>query len=142
MWKFVALLIVAWLVLMPPFFTEGACTAELTAESDRINADADTLTSSGVAVEYWRRRSIPQVLVSREQCLRVKPRFITECSDGPLVYAKVPVRNKICRIYRDDEIKVQLQFDDLDHLMRIRTEMSPYKSLPIPFTSKTIHWGR
>ncbi|MEZ5566629.1 MAG: hypothetical protein R3F24_14480 [Gammaproteobacteria bacterium] len=142
MWKFFALLIVVWLGLMPPFFTEGACNAELKTESDRINADADTLTSSAVAVQYWKRRSIPQVLVSREQCLRVKPRYLTECGGGPLVYARIPVKNKICRIYRDDEIKVRLQFDYLDRLTHITAEMSPYKSLPIPFTGKTIHWAR
>lgn len=142
MWKVFALVIVVWLSLMPPFFTEGACTGELKKESDRVNADAGRLTSSGVAVKYWRNRSVPLVLVSSDQCQRVKPRFVTYCGDGPLVFAKIPVKNKICRLYRDDEIRVQLQFDNLDHLTRITTEMSPYKSLPIPFTGKTIHWGR
>ena len=141
MWKAFALLIAVWLVITPPFFTDGACSAELKAESDRVNDDADGLTSSRVAVEYWRNRSVPLQIISREQCLRVKPRFLAECGDGPLVLAKVPVKNRVCRIYLDDEIKVQLQFDERDHLTRIKTEMSPYRSLPVPFTGKTIHWG-
>lgn len=142
MWKFYALLVVGWLSLIPPLFTDGDCTAELKAESDRINADAETLTFPDRAVEYWRKRSVPLIRISRDQCLRVKPRFLSDCGAGPLVYAKVPVRNKVCRLYRDDEIKVQLQFDNRDYLTRVAIDMNPYRSLPIPFTGKTIHWGR
>jgi hypothetical protein len=56
--------------------------------------------------------------------------------------AKVPVGNVVCRVYRDDEIRVWLHYDSRDRLSRMQVEMSPFKSLPIPFTDTRIHWAR
>lgn len=56
--------------------------------------------------------------------------------------ARVPVKDRICSIYRDDEIRVQLHYDEHDRLSRLEADMSPFKSLPIPFMNTTIHWAR
>jgi len=67
--------------------------------------------------------------------------FEAEASrDGPLLVARVPVANAVCRLYRDDEIRVQLQYDDRGRLGRAQADMNPYRSLPIQ--GHTIHWGR
>ena len=58
------------------------------------------------------------------------------------MYARVPVKNQLCRLYRDSEVKVQLQYDERGSLLRMATDMDPYKSLPIPFVGITLHWAR
>lgn len=142
MWKFFVAVAAIWLALLPPFFTDGACTAELEAASAAVDANADSWTSAQLAAAYWQKQAVPVSVISVERCQKVKPRFLSACGDGPLVVASIPVSNRICRIYRDDEISVRLQFDELERLRRITTEMSPYKSLPIPFTTITLHWAR
>ena len=52
------------------------------------------------------------------------------------------MKNTICRVYRDDEIRVQLQYDDRGRLDCVQTDMSPFHSLPVPFLDYTIHWAR
>jgi hypothetical protein len=37
MWRTYALIELVWAVLMPPFFTGGACTAQFDEEADRLN---------------------------------------------------------------------------------------------------------
>jgi hypothetical protein len=140
--RFLAVVAVAWLALMPPLFTGGACTREFEEESARIGKDAKSIASPTLASGYWTERNIPYSVVSREQCRRAKPRFLQNCGEGPLVYARVPVTNTICSLYRDSEILVQLQYNDRNRLARTQVDMSPYKSLPIPFTGVTLHWAR
>jgi hypothetical protein len=81
-------------------------------------------------------------VLSVDECRHRKPRNLSRCGDGPLVIAKVPVKNLICRIYRDDEIAVMLQYNARYRLVREELEMLPYKTLPIPLTKGVIHWGR
>ena len=64
------------------------------------------------------------------------------CGSGALVYAVVPVNNRICSFYRDDGIKVQLHYDERDRLIRMVTDMNPFKSLRLPFVGVTVHWGK
>ena len=142
MWRIYAAIALAWLLLMPPLFTGGDCTAEFDAEAARIEADMPRIRTYDAAMQYWGERHQPVAVVTPDDCRRAKPRFLSSCGSGPLVYAKVPVRNTICRIYRDPEIKVQLHYDEHGRLMRIATDMDPFKSLPIPFTHTTIHWAR
>ena len=132
----------AWAALMPPLFTNGSCTAEFEQESSTLDHDRDSLRSAPLADAYWRQRSIPHAVMSVDQCRGHKPRNLDRCGDGPLVIAKIPVKHAICRIYRDDEITVWLQYDARDRLARQQLEMNPYKSLPIPFTNAAIHWAR
>jgi hypothetical protein len=39
-------------------------------------------------------------------------------------------------------VRVQLQYDERDRLVRVATDMSPFKSLPLPFIGVTLHWAR
>ena len=133
---------ILWVALAPPLFTKGACTAEFEWESARLATDQKSLRSSVMADAYWRERSVPHVILGVEQCRKAKPRFLARCGDGPLLIAKVPVKDTICRIYRDDEIRVVLQYDDRDRLSRLQVDMNPFKSLPIPFTGLMLHWAR
>jgi len=140
--RVLAVVALAWLVLLPPLFTGGACTREFDAEGARIERDRQSLASPDLAAGYWGTRGIPYSVVSREQCRRSKPRFAQGCGDGPLVYARVPVGNPICGLYRDREILVQLQYDGRNRLARTQVDMNPFKSLPIPFTGRALHWAR
>jgi hypothetical protein len=133
---------VIWLALMPPLFTNGACTAEFDAENSRIAADMASLKTSVGADSYYSTRGVPHAVLSVDECRHRKPRNLSRCGDGPLVIAKVPVKNLVCRIYRDDEIAVMLQYDVRDRLVREELEMQPYKTLPIPLTTAAIHWAR
>jgi hypothetical protein len=54
----------------------------------------------------------------------------------------VPVRNEICRVYRDDSVLVQLRYDARNRLARTQVDMAPFKSLPIPFMHAAIDWAR
>jgi hypothetical protein len=51
------------------------------------------------------------------------------------------VQDRICRIYRDDTTKVQLQHDERDRLRTIISDMAPYRSLPLPWGAY-LHWAR
>ena len=139
-WKLGLLVGVAWAALMPPLFTQGACTAEFDAENARLEKDGDRLKSSTLADAYWRSRGVPHVVMSPDECRHRKPRNLDRCENGPLVIAKVPVGNLICRVYRDDEIAVWLQYDARDRLEREQVDMSPYKSLPV--LGWKIDWAR
>src|SRR5216117_1729692 len=86
--------------------------------------------------------ALPISVVSAEQCRRAKPRFVAACGSGVLVHVVVPVQNRICRFYRDDEIRVQLQYDDRNRLARMVTEMNPFRSLPLPWLGFALHWAR
>ena len=46
------------------------------------------------------------------------------------------------RIYRDDSILVQLQYDRRERLARTQVDMASFKSLPIPFTHAAIDWAK
>ena len=142
MWRLAVLLALGWAAILPPLFTRGACTAEFEAESRRIDADRAGLPDPARAEDYWRKRAIAFYFVSNESCRRSRPRFVVECGGGPLIYARVPVRNEVCRVYRDDSILVQLQYDSRNRLARTQVDMAPFKSLPIPFMHTAIDWAK
>lgn len=142
MWRFYLAVALVWVALAPPFFTGGACTAEFNQENARLLHDGKALRSPESARDYFRQRGAAVSLVPNEQCRASKPRFLDRCGSGPFVYAKLPVQNKICSIYRDSSIQVLVQYDDKGFATRLNTDMAPFKSLPIPFTHTAIHWGR
>ena len=135
------LLVVVWLALMPPLFTNGACTNEFDAEATRIGRDVAKLSSPEAASRYWSSRNVSHSVVPVEQCRRAKPRWLQSCGGGPIVHAKVPVTNAVCGIYRDDEIRVRLFYDERDRLVQTQFDMNPYKSLPLA-GGVTLHWAR
>ncbi|MGE5615463.1 MAG: hypothetical protein ACM3X5_00965 [Bacillota bacterium] len=142
MLRIFAVVAIVWLVLLPPLFTGGDCTRELDAETKRISDDGARLRTPSLGRAYWNERSVPFSFLSDVQCRHSRPRYIDSCSRGPLIIAHVPVKNTVCRLYRDDEIRVQLYYDERDRLERLQLDMNPYKSLPIPFLGYTLHWGR
>ena len=139
--KIVLLVIVVWLALMPPLFTGGACTGEFDAESARVVADVKNLGSPDAASRYWSARNVPHSVVSVDQCRRAKPRWLQSCGGGPIVHARVPVKNAVCSLYRDGEIRVRLFYDERDRLAQTQFDMNPYKSLPL-VGGTTLHWAR
>ncbi len=141
MLKIALALVVAWLALMPPLFTDGACTKEFDTETARFAKDMAQLGSPEAAARYWSGRGVPHTVVSVEQCRRAKPRWLQSCGGGPIVHARVPVGNAVCAIYRDDEIRVRLFYDERGRLGQTQFDMNPYKSLPL-VAGVTLHWAR
>jgi protein-arginine kinase len=45
-------------------------------------------------------------------------------------------------LYRDESITVQLGYDDHGRLQRVETDMTPFKSLQLPFISETLYWAK
>jgi len=138
--KFLALVAIAWLLLMPPLFTGGDCTREFDAEQARIERERTAVRGVKQAVAYWNARGIVPRVMTVDQCRRAKPRDLQSCGSGPFVQAPVPVRNLVCRIYRDDEIRVRFFFDERDRMERVTVDMNPFYTLPIP--GFPIHWAR
>ena len=136
-----AFIALTWLVLLPPLFTGGECTREFDAEQARIDRERAGIRASSQAVAYWNARGIAPRVMSVDQCRRAKPRDLERCGSGPLVQVTVPVKNAICRLYRDDEIRVRFFFDEHDRLSQTSVEMKPFYSLPLPGVG-TIHWAR
>ena len=142
MLKILALVAAVWLVLLPPLFTGGECTREFDAEAARIEADRPKMATAPQAREYFAQRGAEQRLLSLEQCRRARLKFLGQCGPGAAIYASVPVKNTICRIYRDDAVTVQLHFTEKDRLARVQVDMAPYRTLPLPFLDTAIHWAR
>jgi hypothetical protein len=138
--RVVAVVVLVWILLLPPLFTDGACTAEFERETARIEADRKAISTPERAAAYFRDRGIPYSVYSLSQCRRAKPRSVMNCGDGPLVFAKAPVKNLVCSVYRDDDVRIHLHYDDRDRLARVAIDMNPYKSLPLP--GFVIHWAR
>jgi hypothetical protein len=133
---------VLWAVLLPPFFTDGACTAELDAKSKELASSQPLLATPQLAQRYWSKRGISMDLYSPDQRARNTPPFVQRCGPGVLAYAVVPVHHSVCRIYRDDGIAAQLHYDRLGYLTRIVTDMNPFKMLPLPLLGATLYWAR
>jgi hypothetical protein len=93
------------------------------------------------AVAYWNGRGIAPLVMSVDQCRRAKPRDLASCGSGPIVQARVPVRNLVCKVYRDDEIRVRFFYDEQDRLSQVSVDMKPFYSLPIPGMG-AVHWAR
>jgi len=90
------LLIIAlfWAVTLPPFFTDGACTAEFDQVSRQIQDNKAALASPLSAQQYWYSRHVPVQVISADQCRISRPRFVEECALGDLLYAGFPSKTK------------------------------------------------
>ena len=139
--KVIALVAVIWLLLMPPLFTAGECTREFDEEQARIEQDRRAIRGMNQAVAYWNGRGIAPRVMTVDQCRRAKPRDLASCGSGPIVQARVPVKNLICKVYRDDEVRVRFFYDEHDRLSQVSVDMKPFYSLPIPGLA-TVHWAR
>ena len=101
---------------MPPLFTNGACTAEFEAIYTSLNYDKSKIKNTKAVTDYIDSQKVDATTISAEQCREVKPRFLARCESGDLYYLRIPISNKICRIYRDDNVKVQLQYNEKGQL--------------------------
>jgi hypothetical protein len=72
--KFLALVALIWLVLLPPLFTDGGCTREFEDEQARIGQDLAKFRNANRALAYWKERGIVPRMVSVDNCRRAKPR--------------------------------------------------------------------
>jgi hypothetical protein len=140
--KIILVVVIVWLILMPPLFTKGACTAEFDQVSTQLEANKKELATSARAQIYWSSRQVSMQVISAKQCRAVRPRFVDDCGSGDLIYVEVPVKNRVCHYYRDSAIRVQLQYDGNGRLEGELVEMNPFKFLALPWINKTFYWGR
>src|SRR5579871_1947699 len=131
-----------WLALLPPLFTHGACDAEFDQEVGMVAASHDAFATPDLAKGCWDSQSVPASILTVDQCRHWFLKFVDNCGPGVLVYAAVPVRNRICHFYRDDSITVQLDYDMRNHLARVETDMKPFRSLTLPYVDRTFYWGK
>jgi hypothetical protein len=138
------LLIVAlfWAAILPPFFTDGACTAEFNKVSRQIGDNEAAFASPASALQYWQSQNLPVQVVTSERCHVSRPRFVDVCGPGDLLYVKIPIQNKICRYYRDSSVRVQFQYDGGGRLRQFDAEMDPYKYFSIPWTGIKFYWAK
>jgi hypothetical protein len=139
--RLLALVALIWLLLLPPLFTGGDCTREFDEEQARIDRERTGIRGMSQAVAYWNGRGIAPRDMSEDQSRRAKPRDLASCGSGPIVQARVPVNNLVCKVYRDDEIRVRFFYDEHDRLSQTSVDMKPFYSLPLPGAA-TIHWAR
>jgi hypothetical protein len=130
-----------WLALLPPLFTGGACTAEYEAASSLISRQSAVSNPASALSWLQSQPTVQAQLLTPEDCAKSKPRFLSQCPSGALVMAEVPVRNSVCRLYRDSETRIRLQYDRRGQLIRTLSEMKPYKFLPLPWGGQ-IDWAR
>jgi hypothetical protein len=131
-----------WLALMPPFFTNGACTAEFNKVARQIQDNKPSLASSASAQEYWHSVHVPAELITAAKCRISRPRFVDSCGPGDLLLVTVPIQNKICHFYRDSDVRVQLQYDDHGRLRQLQADMKPFKFLSFPWLGLKLYWGK
>lgn len=135
------LLAIVWLALLPPLFTGGACSAEFDQANQWLETNRRALSTPDLASQLLQTRGAKVVVTTAAQCRVSKPRQVRQCDFGTLVRADLPVQDQICKLYRDDSVKITLHYDDKARLARIATDMAPYKSLPLP-GGHLIHWAR
>jgi hypothetical protein len=137
-----AAIAVLWLALMPPFFADGACTGEFDAVARQIQEHKPSFASLASAREYWNSVHIPVQTISADQCRIAKPRFVDSCGRGDLLYIAVPIQNKVCRLYRDSAVRIQLHYDDHGRLRQLQADMKPFNYFSIPGLGVTLYWAK
>lgn len=133
---------VVWLALMPPFFTDGACTAEFDQVARQIQDNRPALASSASAQAYWNSVHVQAQLITAAGCRTTRPRFVDSCGPGDLLYVAVPIQNKICHFYRDSDVRVQFQYDDRGRLRQLQADMKPFKFFSLPWLGLELYWGK
>lgn len=140
----VTILLIAGAVIavLPPFFTHGACTAEFDAASSALERQRSELGNLTHAQAYLASHAIPYKVLTAARCASWPPREVVVCPGGPLLLVALPVRNRICRYYRDDSIRLQLGFNASLQLVRIQSDMSPYRMLKLPMFGLEVDWAK
>lgn len=138
---FLAIVVLSWLAILPPFFTDGKCTDEFEAASTRFETHKSEISKLVTAKKWLTTSEDNYSEITQPSCRAARPRFIAACSSGSILYVVVPVKDRICSLYRDDATRVQLHYDDKGNLSKILSDMAPFKSLPLP-GGGAIHWSK
>lgn len=135
---FIALLIVAAIgASIPPFLTDGACTAEFDAVGDRLEHARPQLLTLPRAQAFLKAQGMTFEALTPERCSSWHPRDLAvECPGGMLLVGLVPVTNKVCHYYRDDNVLFQIAFNPRQQLIHIQTDMKPYTIVHTPWGSE------
>lgn len=94
------------------------------------------------AQSFLASKAMPYQILSAEHCEASAPAEVDVCPGGPLLLVALPVKNRVCRFYRDRSIRVQLGFNSAQQLVRIQTDMNPYRMLKLPALGVEVYWGR
>ena len=133
------LLVVAGIgALLPPLFTHGACTAEFDAVADQLEGARGALASLPKARAYLAAHGLAYETLNERQCEAARLPEVDRCPSGVLLLGAVPVRDRVCRYYRDDSVRFQLAFNVREQLIHVQTDMHPYRMLRFPGTSLEI----
>jgi hypothetical protein len=120
-----------------PFLTDGACTAEFDAVSDRLERARPQLLTLAQAQAFLRAQGMPYEALTPERCSAWHPRDLAvECPAGMLLVGLVPVANKVCRYYRDPNVLFRLAYNGRRQLTHIQTDMKPYTIVRTPWGSE------
>jgi hypothetical protein len=135
---FIVLLILAAVgAFLPPFFTDGACTAEFDAVGDLLERSRPQLLALAQAQAFLKAHGMAYEALTPERCSSWHPRdIVVECPGGTLLVGLVPVANKVCRYYRDPNVLFQLGYNGRQQLVHIQTDMKPYRILRTPWGSE------
>ena len=130
------------LLPLPPLFTHGACTAEFDQASGDLEHLRSELLTLSTAMAYLSTHHMVYGTVSPERCELSPPRDVEVCPGGPIVIVEVPVKNAVCRYYRDATIRQQLAFNRAEQLVRLQTDMNPFHFLRVPFLNTEVDWAK
>ncbi|MBV9343367.1 MAG: hypothetical protein JOZ03_00070 [Gammaproteobacteria bacterium] len=138
----VVFLIVVLLAPLPPFFTNGACTAEFEQASSTFQQMRGEMRTLSAATDYLTAHHMPYATVTQERCEQAPPRDVEYCPGGPILVLSVPVRNVVCRYYRDATIRQQFGFNGHQQLVHLQTDMNPFRFRKLPFLDIELDWGK
>jgi hypothetical protein len=127
------IVLVALAALLPPFFTRGECTQEFDALAALLERARPEVLTLPAAQQFLAAHALTYRLVSPESCESTPQRDVEGCPGGALLLGSVPVRNPICRYYRDSRVRFQLGFNPHAQLVRIQADMNPYGRILIPY---------
>ncbi len=134
--------ILVWMLILigiaaffPPFFTHGACSAEFDAVGNLLERARPQLLTQAQAQEFLEAHAMAYVALTAGSCESRHPPDVLECPSGVLLFGVVPVKDPICRFYRDTNVRFQLGYNNHSQLIRIQTDMNPYRILRVPI------WG-
>jgi hypothetical protein len=128
--------------MLPPFFTHGACTAEFDSASSALEGLRSRITTLAQAQTYFTSQAVPFRLLSAQRCESAPPRDVEVCPGGPILLMAEPVKDSVCRYYRDDSIRLQMGFNSSLQLVRIQSDMNPYRILRLPIAGYELDWAK
>ena len=120
--------------LLPPLFTHGACTEEFNAVGNRLETAKPELLTLTAARAFLAAQGLNYQALTAHQCHTIHPADVETCPPGVLLIGAVPVKDRVCRWYRDDSVRFQLGFNETEQLIHIQTDMRPYRIMKLPIT--------